>query len=394
MVDLTLRRPVLDWLVWLEIGLAFLALPLYVWSRWQQPQLLRWLWLGGGLAALGYAYLIAMFNLTFFFGLVAIYIIYRFWKKNLDLLDGWLVTILTLLSLISFTGYYLLIWLWETFELWNATALILELNRASRFVYLPLYMLVGRAALCLALELQTWQRVREPAGVAVAISLVLSFGGVWSRHWTNELWLAGLIFIGMGLTIVSLTWLFSGVWYSLLHQLSPWFIGFSLIFIIFGPLGADVSTYLPIPATNLWILDSLRLGPLNNENEAQLYDWVQANTTRDALFYPCISDRFDPMRFRYKARRSITHAWKDLSLGYYNPASLLRMYERYVKLSEACKDPFLAVVAGREVKADFIIGSTGDTLKMFDNYVCFRNDQYTLITLNPTGCSVHLNVSD
>jgi hypothetical protein len=133
---------------------------------------------------------------------------------------------------------------------------------------------------------------------------------------------------------------------------------------------------------------------LSDESEAQLYDWVQVNTARDALFYPCVSDHFDAMRFRYKARRSITHAWKDLGFGYYNPAFLLSMYERHFKLTKACQDPYLAVAAGREVKADFIVASAGDTFETPNNYVCFRNEQYALITLNPTGCSVRLSMSD
>jgi hypothetical protein len=375
--------------VWVKIGLILLTSGFYIWGRYRRPQFLRWLWLLAGLAVVGYAYLAALFNLTFFFWSVAFYIIYRFWAENVDALDGWLVTILAIVTFISFAGYYVLIWLWERFELWSATALFLEQSRAARFVYLLIYLLVGRAGLSLALELKKrWSAKVNLSGLTAAVGLVLGFGGGISQLFTNGLLSAWFTFAGLLVTLIGLAWLVAGPGYRILNWIAPAFIALAIILIIFGPLSPDTSAYLPVPTVNLWQPDSLRLGPFADENDAQLYDWVKSNTSRDALFYPCTLGSINSLRFRHNALRSITHAWKDLGLGFYDRASLLSMYERYIKLTRACEDPYLAIATGREVKADFIIASAGDVLGTPEGYICFQNEEYALVALNPIGCVV------
>ena len=78
---LELARPTLDVLVWLYLIVALVMLSLYLWGCFHSQSTApwwRWAWLFGGLVTVGYAHLIALFEMRFLFALVGLYVIYRF----------------------------------------------------------------------------------------------------------------------------------------------------------------------------------------------------------------------------------------------------------------------------------------------------------------------------
>ena len=337
----TIARPTLDFLVWLYLALALIILGLYLWTALRAGPAAtwwRWIWLGGGLITVGYAHLIALFEMRFLFMLVAAYIIYRFLHPHFDFLDWLMLGMMSLVILQSFVGYYLMSLVWERFGLVGITPLLIEQFRAARFVYLPIYILAALAARLYAQNTPHWLNEESFSRTqAILILSALLLGLLPGLSDQVDFWLGLVIVVvtvGIIATLIKLpTW---PVW------LSSRYAGIALmIFLVlslFGPLAVLFAPIAPIPAINI-------LNPVNRvpdtpwlESDTQLYEWVRGNTDSTALFFWCDFGPSTTLRFRREAQRGITHNWKDLGWAAYNGTTLVPLLDRYRLLERACTD--------------------------------------------------------
>ena len=412
--NLELTRPALDILVWFYFVLAIFFLGVYLWGRQQslssanQPGWVRWSWLAGGLIAVAYAHMIALFETTFIFIVVGLYIIYRFWRRvstnpgamhfqsfdyapdrsashlkfGADQLDDWLITLMGLVVLYAFVGYYLFTFIWQRFELWALTSFLTEYARSAALIYLPIYLLAGLAG-------SAWVKELVGAGfgsetdISVAMAVVFGLAPSAVMNFAESLPLT-LLAIGLLLCL-------GGVVFVIKRSLrSPWSAYLSvgvLTLLLFGPPASFLTDYFPVPVTNLLSLSSLAPQPIYDPIDAELYDWVRPNTPRDSLFYGC----FGPItltHFRFRAQRSISHNWKDLTFNVHNRATLVPAYERFRKLEAGCETFDSVISTANSLNADYILISSQDAAN-FLPAACFVNEKYAVFTLNPNGCSAN-----
>lgn len=334
--NLQLARPVLDGLVWFYLVLTglFIVARLAGLER-RRPGLLRWGWLVGGLITVAYAYLLALFNTSFIFGLVFIYVFYRFWRWPCAPLDTWLMGLTGLIVFYAFGGYYLLTWFWRQFELWPLTSLLVEYARFARFIYLPIYLLAG-------LALAAWLKLLNQH-LALSTRLKPKWGA-------------------LGFIIITLL-------------------------ILFGPLAPLFTGRLPLPTRNLLQPENWVVQSISKPVDAELYAWVQQYTPTDALFYGCFGPE-TMTYFRRKAQRSISHNWKDLTFAVHNRAILLSAYQRFRELEAACQNFNSAIAAAHSIRADYILVSSTEAAS-FLSEACFVNDRYAVFSLKPQGCALN-----
>jgi hypothetical protein len=331
-LNLEMTGSILEGLVWFYVVLTAFFAGVYLWGR-RWPALVRWSWLAGGLITLMYAYMLTLFHTTWLFGLVGLYLIYCFWQGSYPKLTGQLIVLTALVVLYAFVGYYFLTLVWQTFEVWALTSLLIEYARAARFVYLPIYLLAGLAGAAYLKVLQA-KFALQPRGQAA-----------WAAF---------------GLVIL-------------------------LILILFGPLAPFFANSLSVPARNLFSAHSLEIKPLSNPTDAELYGWVVQSTAPDALFYGCFGSE-TMTYFRRKTQRSISHNWKDLSFVAHHRATLEAAYKRFRDLETACQTFESAVAAAHALKSDYILASSQQAAS-FLNEACFANEKYAVFALNPNGCT-------
>ncbi len=365
--NLALTRPMLDGLVWFYLGLAIGGLCLYLWVCWRSPEPAkwwRWAWLGGGLITVGYAYLIALFDMGLLFGLVACYIIYRFWYANWQSLDGVMLAMAVLVILQSLVGYYLSCGIWETFELTRLTPLLIEQFRAARFIYLPIYVWAGLALndfgflilrhLKASFEIPAQSPVNpinpiNPVNPVNPINPVNSVNPVTPINPVNPLILV------------------------------------ILVIILFGPLAPLFAPISPIPTVNLLEPANRVPTPPWPASDTELYSWVRGHTAPDALFFWCDFGTATTLRFRREAQRGITHHWKDLGWATYQGTTLVPLLARYRKFEKACREVPTTLAVAKEAGANYILvpANKADALKAAS---CFANERYLVFGLGANAC--------
>lgn len=381
--DTEISRPVLDGLVWFYLGLSIVALVGYVWGRYRWPGLIRWSLLVGGLVTTAYAYLMVLFDNTLLFVLVAFYIVYCFRQKNYPQPTAWFITLAGVIVLYAFVGYYLLTLVWQIFEVWPLTSLIIEYARAARFVYLPIYLLAGLAGVALVEEVKRLSFLRlerYELQTSLVIAIILGIGPTLFRHFADNLLMSLL-----GLVVLVLLTLVA-VW-GIGRFNSPWStVSAMLVFILclFGPPASLAADYLPIPARNLLQADSLVAVPVSPQTDIDLYEWTLENTPTTALFYGCFGSE-TMTYFRRKTQRSITHNWKDLAYNVHNRATLLSAYSRFRQLETDCRTLNSVLERGHALQADYLL-LPGQEAVDFLAEACFSNEKYAVFTLNPKGC--------
>ncbi len=388
LLGLELKQPVLDWLVWGYIGLVVAAFIVFLWGRHRWPGLVRWGWLVGGLLVIWYAYLLTLFNQIIFFVLIAGYVIYCFRRGPIRPLAWWLILWLGLTILISFVAYYFLTLAWETFELKLPFVLLSGQVRAARFIYLPLYLLVGLAGhtwvKVWAKELEkiwhrfglTGQSPRETS-LFVVIGVVLCLGPGLSREFFRAVPSALITSLVIIIGVVLVAWVLESL---LARGLGRWMmvLGLSvLILLLFGPLASIFSPYLPIPAINSFNAAARKPESIQAQNDAELYQWVQQNTERDALFYWCDFGPITMLNFRRYGQRSINLTWKGLNLAAPNVTNLNFFYTRYRQLEAACQKFDNVVSMAHALEADYILIPAGRAVGL-EGESCFNNDRYAL----------------
>jgi hypothetical protein len=393
MFEVHLTRPLLDYLVWLYLISSLVLAGLFYLKRDWVRERAGVIWLVGGLTVLAYAFVVAKFNEVLLFAVAGLYVVYRYYRGRIEALDWWSLGVMALVVHFSYVGCYLLAWAWQTFEFWSLTSLLIEQSRAARYVYVPVFFLCVRAAAAWIPELQArvdmqrgllyWGRTKPEAPpaysldascLALAFGLLFAFGSGISRHMFNTvpgilLGLFGLIsatiLLAVGLHILQRL-------VSKRCQVSVALI--SLTLIVISPLGGWMAAYSPVPVPVLGA--AAQAEEREADGSRELYAWAQANTSPDALFYPCGLDDQEAMRFRARSQRSITHNWKDLGFAIYNRAYLVEFYERYRRLQAACQTPDTAIAMAKELRVDYILAP----LVMSDAGLplCFSSGRYAV----------------
>ena len=349
LLGLTLSRPVLDGLIWLYCGLTVLFLIGYFWGRHHWSGLVRWGWLICGLFVVWYAYLLTLFNLTLFFGLIAFYVIYRFKQNTITTLDWWLMGLSGLIIFGAFVGYYFLTLAWQRYELWSFTALFTQQLRMARFIYLPVYLLTALAGQALIEVMGKWLTKRDntvdlshvsPASFMLSAPialLLLLIPPKFSHSVGNDLWDFVVLLLCLGVTALMILHLQeAGVrfWHRWLIPVS--IIG--LIAVLFGPLAPLLAPYVTIPTINLLEAPAWASEPLWQDNDLELYQWTRENTEPDTLFFWCDFGPITTLNFRRQTERSITHNWKQLNVLTFNMSVFVPSMERYRRLEGGCQN--------------------------------------------------------
>ncbi len=386
-LGLILAPPQLEIMVWIGLIVGLLALGLYFFALPIWPGLKRWLWLGAGLLTVWYAYTVALFNLTTIFLLVAIYIIYCFYRHSITWFNSVLIAWVALIAAQSLLGYYFIVKLWEYSELASLTTLVGEQPRAARFIYLPIYLLVGLAGVALVKTIAHRQQVNQRGltGISVSVGLLIALSPGLSEVLSVNWWL-GLTGLMVALTCVALL-----VWWTSTQNggwLTRWGIIIGLIgiiIILFGPLAPILGPYLHLPTVNL--LDPVSRTPdlRYQAHDQALYTWVKTETEQDALFFWCEFGPTTTLHFRLKAERGLTHHWRDLNQRTYNPGTLAVHHQRYRQYERACDDLFTAVSVAAESEADFILVPSDQTAD-FKAESCFFNDRYAVFPVASKFC--------
>ncbi len=371
-LNFTLTTTYLEVMFWFGLSAGLMALSVYLFA----PRWYRWLWLIGGLLAVWYAFTLALFNLVIIFALVACYIIYRFQRNSYTTIDSLLVAWAAFIVAQAFMGYYLISKLWHYSELTGLTTLVGEQPRAARFIYLPIYLLVGLAGVALVQELaKRWRKIEpEPTEFSVAIGLLIALSPGLSTVLMQNL-LAGLVgLLVTGLALIGLTWAITKLPSYLLLPTSY----LLLILIFFGPLATIFAPYLHIPAVNLLDPTARAAKPAFKSVDQDLYAWTKTHTKPDALFFWCEFGPITTLHFRLKAERSLTHNWRDLNQRTYNPGTLVTQYEHYRQYERACRtNPLTALAKAKEAGADFILAPRNFAVE-FESTSCFLNDRYAV----------------
>ncbi|GIK43194.1 MAG: hypothetical protein BroJett011_70270 [Chloroflexota bacterium] len=397
LAGLELNKPVLEALVWIYVGLTLLLLIVSLWAKFRRPAWGRWIWLVAGLVILAYAYLVALFNLPIFFVLAAGYVIYLFRLRQIPEVDGWLIGWLGLTVLTSFVGYYFLMRAWETFELRSFIAIFTGQIRAARFIYLPLYLLAGRAALVyvqmLARGLRNigpqWRLKGDVPGassLALAAGVVLSLAPGLSTLFFTTLPLAIITLAGGVGAVVLAAWLLER---RSLVGLGSWGIVLAmagLLIILFGPLASWFGPFLPIPAINLLDPAARSVEPVYSKDDQDLYNWVKQNTPKESLFYWCDFGPGTTLFFRRYAERSINLNWKDMNLVLYDMANLVSYHQRYRQLEQACQKFDSLVTTANRIEADYILIPAGRAAGI-EHLTCFLNSRYALFPVGKNECA-------
>jgi hypothetical protein len=90
--------------------------------------------------------------------------------------------------------------------------------------------------------------------------------------------------------------------------------------------------------------------------------------------------------FRFRAQRSISHNWKDLTFNLHNRVTLVPAYQRFRKLEAACKSFDGIITQAQALKADYILVSS-EKAATFLSKACFANSKYAIFTLSLNDCS-------
>jgi hypothetical protein len=382
--DLEITRPTLDVLVWIYLGLCLAGAVVYRLGRQRWPRLARWAWLVGGLITVFYAYMLVLFDTTFIFAVIALYLSYCFWRGTYPLLTVWLITLTGLVVLYMFVGYYLLTYIWQTFEIWSLTSLLIEFARAARFVYLPAYLLVAVAGAAWVDDLAGWVSPERMWGSKTQLSLMVALLFALAPN------VARYYFDSLVMTLLAIMLLLGAI-VGLVVALSkisrPWAGYVALVFLVlvlFGPLALPLAKYWPVPTRNLFSPANWLAAPTSNETDSQLYAWVTENTASDALFLGCFGPE-TMTYFRRKTQRSITHNWKDLTFSVHQRANLVPAYTRFRELEASCRTFESLIDMGHAMQVDYLLLSSQDATDFLPQ-ACFVNEKYAVFALNPQAC--------
>ncbi len=378
LVNLTLTTTELYGLLWSYVTLFMLFFGGYVWGYQYWPGLVKWGWLGSGLIAVAYAYMLVSFHNTFLFVLVIFYLGYRFQQGSYSSLDSRLIILMSLIVLYSFVGFYFLTTIWQNFEVWSLSSLIINYARSAGFAYLPIYLLAGLGGTAL-LELLKPKLGQTSLSLTVAIILGLAPGILQQFYRTlpETLIASGLLIC---LAIIIFLILKQIVWTHKVTCISM--VG--LVFLLFGPPASWVGNYLPVPARNMFQPLNWQRQLIPDKATAELFAWTTQNTQRDTLFYGCLDHKILTY-FQRVTQRSLTHNWKFISFGIIQRAPLVTTYNDYRQLEKACHNAETLIKSAQSRKADYLLVPSKNA-NIHLPTVCFLNEKYAVFALKPNQC--------
>jgi hypothetical protein len=329
----------------------------------------------------------------------------------LDDVDKWLVRLLVVVTSLSWLGSYGFVRLWEATQAWSLTTIMAEHARGARLIYVPLYLILACVSVrLLAREgrgLRGWSVVIASwATVFVTPDAPLPLLGVLATVWLAQrddvrrlswwpamrdaLVTGGLVWpvvylissgrrpyaivgLAIGLTAAS-RWLGARRGWS-----QTWSTATALV--LTAVLGAGiVAPVIAGRVVPLWKAVAPRSHATLWQEARDLIDlsaWAGRETPTDALFFfgpPTLGIASDA-EFRFRARRAITHAWKDIGIAYYSRVRLVDFHERYYALEAARHEPARLAACTRALGTDYVILSPRERLEL---PVAYRNATYTV----------------
>lgn len=273
-------------------------------------------------------------------------------EEKISKWNWYFLAIMVLAISLSFVLNYFLILVLSRWEIWTAASLVVEQARIGKFIYLPLFIFTAK--------------------------FLLEMHRLLPATWHRDAF------------VVSICWLTIAP--SVYVSLIPALLCLAILFKLRRPDNANKRNYfdyvlgstiavcvLLIVSTSLnaHLKQKAEIDEMLDDNRT-LYDWAQANTDIDALFY------FDSLDFRFEAERSITHCWKDLALAYYSKAELVPFFERYTVLNNAYNDPALLQQTALAYGADYLVIPKFLEYSI-DGPIVFNNRAYTvyIVQLEP-----------
>jgi hypothetical protein len=336
---------------------------------------------------------------------------------RLDAVDKLLARLLVIMTALWWLGSYGLVRVWELTHAWSLTTVTAEHSRGARFVYLPLYLILGRMSARLLADhprrveawgivLALWAGVfwapGAPLGVLVALAVAW-----WSRRPVVERrpwWPA----VSSGAVAGALVW---PVAYRLLPpRLAPVPVLLAALLAAawsimwrYRPAAREPARRVAIPLALTGVLAAglvwpaglawawTMLGPQSLATLGQterdmlgLTAWAREHTPEESLFFfghpgdvPLVAREG---QFRFRAQRSITHSWKDIGVAYYVRRRMVEFHERYHALERARRDPAKLLSCARALGADYVVlASRGHDLGIA---IAYRNPTYTVYQLS------------
>ncbi len=391
--SVVLGAPVLEAMAWIYPFLGIVFLGLLFSGRMIFGKRERLLWLVCGLAVLFYGFVVALApgDCLLFFLIAALYVVYLFRRGSLTFADRFSFGWMALVIFFSFeTGYFLNL-LWDATGLAAVSSFVIELPRAARFIYLPLFFLNGLAVAEGIRVLGSRLQRRAPglflpgtssagALLTLASALLLVFGAGFSRGpGENPLqWNMGVLTgLGVGLCAAAVIcvvtrWVPSG------KRIITWscnavFI-FPLALIFFTPAGTTLSDFSPVPLP-IFPRQDAEVLTFSSQNQG-IVNWAATRSSPDALFFWCGLDHRRHLFFQADSGRGLTHSKRDYYWAFYTRGALVDFHRHYQRMTEACGEPGAAFDAAVEMRADYLLATRDWTAP--DLPTCYRDDWYVV----------------
>jgi hypothetical protein len=345
------------------------------------------------------------------------YVACRLRQGEPDKWDIWLLGLLVLVGVYSLVVSWILKAIWMAFQAWPLTIWTFEQVRAVRFIYLPLYLYAALFLLLVLKQPTATGNRRQAAGnyllaaalayffsskgvVWVGLAGILAFSLTYER-WRSNPWGER---IRDAVTILLVVRALCGL--LALPYATLWAVAAAVTYGAIDVVRHYSTLYWRLPAVvSLVATAILCLGPaariarqigptlqnsFNNilpqppwqcsgqcKNTLELYEWARTHTDLNSLFYVYHLQEDAtglPIHFRYHARRSVTHSWKDIGTSYYTKNHILEIYNNYREFQEAARDTgsLLAVLKKHDV--DYVLTPV-DKLQL-PLPVAFENDSY------------------
>jgi hypothetical protein len=328
--------------------------------------------------------------------LFGMYYLHRLYvDRELDGLDKRLLEMTAFISLLFLLTWFLQ-WIWRTFEVWSLSVWVTQPPRGYRFIQFPIYvatfrllnlwlsrkdwlmltlggvllllpgmdiLLVWVPVVAMGLSLYCPVPDRRPALIraVMAGSLCTTIAAqgsivVYGLNPPDIMICVGLVFVAITV-VVGLLRAFpihrNVVVVSSIALVLAGVISFFSVSNEGGSPGTQIiHSTVDYVKTQIWTVNPFPLKRQLGAREAcqyELYEWAYQETPVDSLFFT------DDYTFRLRARRSITHAWKDLGPAFFVRYSLITYHERWQWLSEASQQTDTLLRAVQETGADYVI---------------------------------------